>query len=286
MKQLVISQQITSRAEVSLEKYLSDISKIQLISVEEEALLARRIKMGDQRALKEMIQANLRFVISVSKQYQNLGLSLPDLINEGNLGLIKAAHRFDETRGFRFISYAVWWIRHSIIHALADQARIIKLPVYQVGLLNRINRTAVELEQRYEREPTCDELSTELEQDTNDIRNLMNISSQALSLDAPIDQENTSMYELLSDVNSVKPDNSLETESLCTAVEQVVDSLPPREALVIRLFYGLNGYSQHGIDEIATRMDISTTLVRTLREKALDRLRSPKRNKLLKVFLD
>jgi len=286
MRQLKISQQVTSRAEMSLDKYLSDISRLQLIAVEDEATLAKRVKEGDRQALKEIVQANLRFVVSVSKQYQNLGLSLPDLINEGNLGLIKAAYRFDETRGFRFISYAVWWIRQSIIQALADQSRTIRLPAHQISVLNKLNKAATVFEQEYEREPTIAELSSATEQSFDEVKSVMAAANQALSLDAPIGQEdNSCMSDLLSDVHA-SPDNGLERESLCSEVNRVINSLPQREAMVIRLFFGLSGYSQHAVEDIADRLDISSALVRRLKEKALTRLRTAKRGRMLQGYLD
>jgi len=287
MRQLKISQQVTSRAEMSLEKYLSDISKLQLIAVEDEAVLAKRVKEGDRHALKDMVYANLRFVVSVAKQYQNLGLSLPDLINEGNMGLIKAAQRFDETRGFRFISYAVWWIRQSIIQALAEQSRTIRLPAHQINILNKINKAATVFEQEYEREPTISELSLETKQDLDEVTSLMAAANQAVSLDAPVGhEENFCMSDMLPDSNDARPDNALEREALCSEVDRAINSLPQREAMVIRLFFGLSGYSQHAVEDIATRLDISAALVRRLKDKALTRLRSARRGKMLQGFLD
>ena len=287
MRQLKIFQQVTKCSEISFDKYLSDISKHPLLSVEKEAALAKRIKEGDKRALEEIVHANLRFVVSVSKQYQHFGLSLPDLINEGNLGLIKAARRFDETRGFRFISYAVWWIRQSIIQALAEQSRTIRLPAHQINVLNKINKVTSVFEQENEREPTIDELSSAIEQDFDDLKSLMAVTYQALSLDAPIRHEDDfCMSDLLSDNNIAGPDDELEHESLCNEVDRAINFLPDREALVIRLFFGLNGYSQHTIEEIAERMDISMASVRKLKDKALNRLRTTKRVKLLQGDLD
>ncbi len=287
MKQLKISQQMTSRAEMSLDKYLSDISKLQLISADDEATLARQVKTGDKQALEDMVQANLRFVVSVAKQYQYLGLSLPDLINEGNVGLIKAAYRFDETRGFRFISYAVWWIRQAIIQALAEKSRTIKLPMHQIGILNKINKASVLLEQQYEREPTLSEISSAIEQQPDEIKSLIEASNRALSLDEPVSQEDaTCMCDLLSDSSSSSPDINLERESLCDEVNRVLNSLPQREALVISLYFGLNGYSQHPVDAIADRLDISSTLVKRLKNKALTRLKSAKRAQMLQGYLN
>ena len=287
MRQLRISQQVTSCSETSLDKYLSDISKLQLIAVEDEAVLAKRAKEGDRQALKEIVQANLRFVVSVSKQYQNLGLSLPDLINEGNMGLIKAAYRFDETRGFRFISYAVWWIRQSIIQALADQSRTIRLPAHQISILNKLNKAATAFEQEYEREPTIAELSLMTDQSLDEIKSLMLAADQALSLDAPVGQEDDAhMSDFLSDSSDSRPDNGLERESLCNEVDRVLNSLPQREAMVIRLFFGLSGYPQHAVEDIADRLDISSALVRRLKDKALSRLRTARRVKMLQGLLD
>ena len=287
MKQLKISQQVTMRSEMSLDKYLSDISKFQLVVIEDEAALAKRVKEGDRKALVQIIQANLRFVVSVSKQYQNLGLSLPDLINEGNLGLIKAAHRFDETRGFRFISYAVWWIRQSIIQALADQSRTVRLPANQISILNKIHKAVTVFEQENEREPTIAELSLATRQNPEEVKSLMDAANQTLSLDAPLGQEDCScMGDLLPDSNDTSPDKGLEHESLCSEVDRVINSLPPREAIVLRLFFGLNGNSQHAVEDIANRMDISTALVRRLKDNALKRLRTTKRVKVLQGYLD
>ncbi|MDR1865701.1 MAG: RNA polymerase sigma factor RpoD/SigA [Bacteroidales bacterium] len=287
MRQLKISQQITSRSDLSLDKYLSDIAKIQLISVEEEVILSRRIKNGDIEALKKIVQANLRFVVSVSKQYQNLGLSLSDLINEGNVGLIKAAYRFDETRGFRFISYAVWWIRQAILQALAEQARTVRLPTHQINILKRLNKITALLEQQYEREPTIAELASAIEQHPEEIKALISLSGHALSLDAPVREDDTvSIGELITDADSISPDRELEQEALCDEVKRVVDTLPRREAMVIRLFFGLNGCRQQGVEDIAHSMDISTTLVRRLKDKALSHLRSTQRAQNLKVFLE
>ncbi|MDR2036547.1 MAG: RNA polymerase sigma factor RpoD/SigA [Bacteroidales bacterium] len=287
MRQLKISQQITSRSELSLDKYLSDISKLQLISVEEEVALSQRVRAGDMEALKKIVQANLRFVVSVSKQYQNLGLSLPDLINEGNVGLIKAAQRFDETRGFRFISYAVWWIRQSIIQALAEQSRTIRLPSHQITSLKKLQKVAMALEQEYEREPTISEISSAADQQPEEVKSLMSMSGHALSLDAPVAQdEATSMCDLMTDTDSASPDNELELESLCDEVNRALNSLPQREAMVIRMFFGLNGYHQHGVDDIAHTMDISAALVRRLKDRALSRLRTPKRARILKDYLE
>ena len=287
MRQLKISQQITSRSEMSLDKYLSDIAKLQLITVDEEANLAQRVKKGDKDALKEIVQANLRFVVSVAKQYQNLGLSLPDLINEGNMGLIKAAYRFDETRGFRFISYAVWWIRQSIIQALAEQSRTVRLPAHQIEILNKVTKAMAVFEQKNEREPTINELSTVIEQQPDEIKTLMSAANQAVSLDAPLNiDETTCMGDMMSDINGHSPDNDLEIESLCGEVNRALNTLPQREAMVIRLFFGLSGYNQHAVEDIADRLDISSALVRRLKDKALTRLRSARRAKMLKIFLD
>jgi len=287
MRQLKISQQVTKCSEMSLDKYLSDISKHRLLAVEEEVTLAKRIKEGDKQALEEMVHANLRFVVSVSKQYQHLGLSLPDLINEGNLGLIKAAYRFDETRGFRFISYAVWWIRQSIIQALAEQSRIIRLPVHLINTLNKISKATSIFEQEFEREPTIDELSSVIEQNFDELKSVIGVTHLALSLDALIGQEDDFVVDdLLLNDNDAQPDNELEHESLSNEIEHAINSLPQREAMILRLFFGLNDFQQHTIEEIADRMDISVTLVRKLKDKALNRLRTTNRVKLLQGDLD
>ena len=287
MKQLIISQQATTRSEMSLDKYLSDISKFQLVVVDDEAALARRVKEGDRQAFVQIVQANLRFVVSVSKQYQNLGLSLPDLINEGNLGLIKAAHRFDETRGFRFISYAVWWIRQSIMQALADQSRTVRLPAHQISILNKINKAASVFEQENEREPTIAELSFVTDRNPEEVKSLMDAADYTLSLDAPLGLEDSScLCDLLPDSNDSSPDKGLEHESLCSEVNRVINSLPQREAMVLRLFFGLNGNLQHAVDDIAERMNISPALVRRLKDNALKRLRTAKRVEILQGYLN
>ena len=287
MRQLKITKSITNRESASLDKYLQEIGKEELISVEEEVELAQRIKKGDRDALEKLTKANLRFVVSVAKQYQNQGLSLPDLINEGNLGLIKAAEKFDETRGFKFISYAVWWIRQSILQALAEQSRTVRLPAHQIEILNKVTKAMAVFEQKNEREPTINELSTVIEQQPDEIKTLMSAANQAVSLDAPLNiDETTCMGDMMSDINGHSPDNDLEIESLCGEVNRALNTLPQREAMVIRLFFGLSGYNQHAVEDIADRLDISSALVRRLKDKALTRLRSARRAKMLKIFLD
>jgi len=242
MRQLKIIKQVTNRETASLDKYLQEIGKVELITADEEVTLAQRIKQGDQTALEKLTKANLRFVVSVSKQYQNQGLSLPDLINEGNLGLIKAAQRFDETRGFKFISYAVWWIRQSILQALAEQSRIVRLPLNKIGSINKINKAYAKLEQQYEREPNVEEIATLLEISENEVKESIKNSGRHVSMDAPLiqDEDNT-MYDVLKGEESTTPENGLLYESLKREIERAVSTLTQREADVIRLYFGLNG---------------------------------------------
>src|SRR6201987_2202864 len=242
MRQLKITKQVTNRETASLDKYLQEIGRVDLITAEEEVELARKIKQGDENALTRLVKANLRFVVSVSKQYQNQGLSLPDLINEGNLGLIKAAQRFDETRGFKFISYAVWWIRQSILQALAEQSRIVRLPLNKVGLTNKISKTFSELEQKYEREPSPDELAEVLELTTSEVVDTLKISGRHISMDAPFVQgEENSLLDVLENEGEVTPDSELMNDSLRKEVQRALSTLTQREADVITLYFGLNG---------------------------------------------
>ncbi|NUM51289.1 MAG: RNA polymerase sigma factor RpoD/SigA [Flavobacteriales bacterium] len=287
MRQLKIAKQITSRETVSLDKYLHEIGKVSLISAEEEVDLAKRIKEGDVAALEKLTNANLRFVVSVSKQYQNQGLSLPDLINEGNLGLIKAAQRFDETRGFKFISYAVWWIRQAILQALAEQARIVRLPLNKIGGINKINKTFAMLEQEFEREPTPDEIAQILEVSVEEIKDSMRSIGRHVSMDAPIstDEDSGSMYELMEAEDSPCPDKELELESLKKEIERALSSLSVREAEVVRLFYGLNGSTPLSLDEIGEKYELSRERVRQIKEKAIRRLKKATCCKHLKGFL-
>ncbi|GAB4383443.1 MAG: sigma-70 family RNA polymerase sigma factor [Salibacteraceae bacterium] len=288
MRQLKITQQITNRETASLDKYLTEIGREGLITAEEEVELARRIKQGDQQALAKLVRANLRFVVSVSKQYQNQGLSLPDLINEGNLGLIKAAQRFDETRGSKFISYAVWWIRQSILQALAEQARIVRLPLNKIGNINKINRAYAKLEQEYEREPTVDELSAALELPENDVKQNLKNNRRHVSMDAPLpgaDEDDRNMYDLLEGDREHNPESSLLNESLRKEIERSLATLSEREADVIRLYFGLTGKHPMTLEEIGEMFDLTRERVRQIKEKGIRRLRHTSRSKLLKAYL-
>jgi RNA polymerase primary sigma factor len=286
MRQLKIIKQVTNRETPSLDKYLHEIAKVDLVTAEEEVELARRIKNGDTVALEILIKANLRFVVSVSKQYQNQGLSLPDLINEGNLGLIKAAQRFDETRGFKFISYAVWWIRQSILQALAEQARIVRLPLNKIGYINKINRTFSELEQKFEREPTVLEIARALEIAPKDVKDSIKTSGRHLSMDAPInpDEEGT-MYDLILNDDIPEPDKELLNESLRKEIERALSTLTYREANIVRLYFGLNGKHPHTLEEIGETFSLTRERVRQIKEKAIKRLKHSTRNKILKTYL-
>ncbi len=286
MRQLKIAKQVTNRDTASLDKYLQEIGRVDLISPEEEVDLARRIKEGDQAALEKLVKANLRFVVSVAKQYQNQGLTLPDLINEGNLGLIKAAKRFDETRGFKFISYAVWWIRQSILQALAEQARIVRLPLNKIGSINKINRTFSELEQQFEREPSAGEIAELLEMNEQEVKDSILSSGRHISMDAPLqDGEEGDMYDVMGSGDSPAPDNGLMNESLRGEIERSLASLTPREADVVRLFFGLGGEQAMTLEEIGLRFDLTRERVRQIKEKAIRRLKHNNRCKMLKGYL-
>jgi len=286
MRQLKIIKQVTNRETVSLDKYLHEIGKVELLTTEEEVNLARKLKEGDKAALDQLVKANLRFVVSVSKQYQNQGLSLPDLINEGNLGLIKAAKRFDETRGFKFISYAVWWIRQAILQALAEQARIVKLPLNKIGSINKVNRAFTELEQKFEREPSIEELSEVLELAPDDIKEALKSSNRHISMDAPISQdEESTMYDVLLSNESPSPDRGLLNDSLRKEIERALATLTPREASIIRLYFGLNGKHPHTLEEIGEELDLTRERVRQIKEKAIKRLKQTTRSKVLKSYL-
>lgn len=286
MRQLKIIKQVTNRETASLDKYLHEIGKVDLLSAEEEVELARNVRKGDNLALEKLIKANLRFVVSVSKQYQNQGLSLPDLINEGNLGLIKAAKRFDETRGFKFISYAVWWIRQSILQALAEQARIVRLPLNKIGSINKINRALSELEQKYEREPSVDEISQAIELAPNDIKEAMRSAGRHVSMDAPLtDGEDGDMYEVLLSKDNPGPDSSLLNDSLRKEIERALSSLTEREASIIRLYFGLNGKHPYTLEEIGEEFNLTRERVRQIKEKAIKRLKNTTRSKILKTYL-
>jgi len=286
MRQLKISKQITNRESQSLDKYLQEIGKVDLLAPDEEVTLAQRIKQGDQLALEKLTKANLRFVVSVAKQYQNQGLSLGDLINEGNLGLIKAAQRFDETRGFKFISYAVWWIRQSILQALAEQSRIVRLPLNRVGSLNKISKTFSELEQKFEREPTPDELAEVLEVSPNEIIDTLKISGRHVSMDAPFVQgEDNTLLDVLENDSEGTPDSGLMNDSLRREVQRALSTLTQRESDVITLHFGLNGEHPMTLEEIGEKFDLTRERVRQIKEKAIRRLRHTSRSKALKPYL-
>ena len=275
MRQLKITKQITNRETASLDMYLQDIGRVELITADEEVVLAQKIKQGDQLALDKLVKANLRFVVSVSKQYQNQGLSLPDLINEGNMGLIKAAQRFDETRGFKFISYAVWWIRQSILQALAEQSRIVRLPLNKIGAINKINKTFAKLEQELEREPIAEEISEILDILPADIRDIMRNQVRHMSMDAPLGnlEDGGSMYELLENKHEAAPDNDLIIESLRSEINRALTALTAREADVVRLYYGLSGSHSHSLEEIGEKFELTRERVRQIKEKAVRRLK-------------
>jgi RNA polymerase primary sigma factor len=286
MRQLKISKQITNRESQSLDKYLQEIGKVDLITADEEVQLAKRIQAGDQRALEKLTKANLRFVVSVAKQYQNQGLTLGDLINEGNLGLIKAGQRFDETRGFKFISYAVWWIRQSILQALAEQSRIVRLPLNRVGSLNKISKAFSQLEQQFEREPTAEELAEVLDMTINDVEDTMKVSGRHVSMDAPFaDGEENSLLDVLTDEDQIRPDNSLMSESLRREVERALTTLTKREADVLRFYFGLGGIPPLTLEEIGDKFSLTRERVRQIKEKSIRRLRNTSRSKALKVYL-
>lgn len=286
MRQLRITKQVTNRDTQSLDKYLHEIGKVELLTAEEEVELARRIRNGDDVALSKLIKSNLRFVVSVSKQYQNQGLSLPDLINEGNLGLIKAANRFDETRGFKFISYAVWWIRQSILQALAEQARIVRLPLNKIGSLNKINKVLAKLEQKFEREPTADEIAKILEISPKDVKNALKTSGRHVSMDAPIaDGEDGNLYDVMYNKDLPGPDKNLLTDSLRKEIERVLTALSKREAEILRLYFGLNGVPPSTLEEIGEKFDLTRERVRQIKEKAIRRLKHTSRSKILKTYL-
>ncbi len=286
MRQLKITKQVTNRETASLDKYLQEIGKVDLITAEEEVNLARKIKQGDQLALEKLTKANLRFVVSVAKQYQNQGLTLPDLINEGNLGLIKAAQRFDETRGFKFISYAVWWIRQSILQALAEQSRIVRLPLNKIGSINKINKAYAQLEQEHERQPSAEEIGNMLEMSENDVKESMRNSGRHVSMDAPlVDGEDSNLYDVLRSAESPNPDADLLNESLRTEIERSLATLTPREADVIRLYFGLSGQHPMTLEEIGETFDLTRERVRQIKEKAIRRLKHTSRSKILKTYL-
>ncbi|MFA7490614.1 MAG: RNA polymerase sigma factor RpoD/SigA [Mariniphaga sp.] len=286
MRQLKITKQVTNRDTLSLDKYLHDIGKVELLTSEKEVELAKRIRKGDREALKILVNANLRFVVSVSKQYQNQGLSLPDLINEGNLGLIKAAERFDETRGFKFISYAVWWIRQSILQALAEQSRIVRLPLNKIGSINRINKAFNKLEQEFQREPTVEEVSNLMESTTDVVEDALNFSSIYVSMDAPLhDEELTNMYDILLNEDSPSPDSELISLSLRKEIERLLSTLSAREGNILKHYFGLNGLPSHTLEEIGEKFDLTRERVRQIKERAIRKLKNQYRNRLLKAYL-
>ena len=286
MRQLKITKQVTNRETASLDKYLQEIGKVELITADEEVELAQRIRQGDLAALEKLTKANLRFVVSVSKQYQNQGLSLPDLINEGNLGLIKAARRFDETRGFKFISYAVWWIRQSILQALAEQSRIVRLPLNKIGSINKINKTYAKLEQEFEREPNAEEIAEVLDLTEAEVKESMKNAGRHVSMDAPLVQdEDNNMYDVLKSDEVVTPETQLLYESLRKEIDRAISTLTQREADVVRLYFGLNGGHPMTLEEIGEKFDLTRERVRQIKEKAIRRLKHTSRSKILKSYL-
>ena len=288
MRQLKITKQVTNRETASLDKYLQEIGRVDLITAEEEVELAQKIKAGDKVALERLTKANLRFVVSVAKQYQNQGMSLPDLINEGNVGLIKAAERFDETRGFKFISYAVWWIRQSILQALAEQARIVRLPLNKIGTINKINKAFSELEQRLERSPSAEEMAEFLEISVADVRNSVNNNGRHVSMDAPLidgDESSSSMYDVLENDSLPGPEKNLVLDSLRKDIERSLSTLTAREGDVVRLYFGLNGKSPLTLEEIGDRFELTRERVRQIKEKAIRRLKHTSRNRMLQSYL-
>lgn len=285
MRQLKITKSITNRESASLDKYLQEIGREELVSPEEEVELAQRIRKGDQKALEKLTRANLRFVVSVAKQYQNQGLSLPDLINEGNLGLIKAAEKFDETRGFKFISYAVWWIRQSILQALAEQSRIVRLPLNQVGSLNKINKALGKFEQENERQPSTDELAEMIDIPKDKIADTLRVSGRHVSVDAPfVEGEDNSLLDVLPNDDSPSADRGLTNESLSTEIERALQILTPREREIIKSFFGI-GCQEMTLEEIGERLDLTRERVRQIKEKAIRKLKKPAASKLLKTYL-
>lgn len=286
MRQLKITKQVTNRETPSLDKYLHEIGKVKLVTTEEEVVLAKKIKQGDQKALETLVNANLRFVVSVAKQYQNQGLTLPDLINEGNLGLIKAAQRFDETRGFKFISYAVWWIRQSILQALAEQARIVRLPLNKIGCINKVNNTFARLEQEFHREPTSEEIAEVLDLAPKDVKEALKVTSRHISMDAPLkkDEDNT-LYDILLEKDTESPDAQLLNDSLRKEIERSLSTLSTREADIIRLYYGLSGEPPYSLEEIGKLFNLTRERVRQIKEKGIKRLKHTYRSKILKSYL-
>ncbi|WP_047548084.1 RNA polymerase sigma factor RpoD/SigA [Psychroserpens sp. Hel_I_66] len=286
MRQLKITKQVTNRESKSLDKYLQDISKLPMITAEEEVELAQRIREGDQVALDKLTTANLRFVVSVAKQYQNQGLTLPDLINEGNAGLVKAAKRFDETRGFKFISYAVWWIRQAILQALAEQSRIVRLPLNKIGSINKINKAFSFLEQTHQRPPSAQEIAQELDMTLSEVKQSLKNSGRHLSMDAPLKEgETSSLYDVVKSGESPNPDMQLMKESLNVEINRALDTLSQKESDVIRLNFGLSDEPPMTLDEIGATFDLTRERVRQIREKGIKRLRQDSKSKILKTYL-
>lgn len=287
MRQLKITRQITNRQEISIDKYLMEVSKIDLLNPDEEVSLIKRIRKGDKQAFDRLINSNLRFVVSVAKQYQNQGLSFPDLINEGNIGLIKAAQRFDETRGFKFISYAVWWIRQSILQALADQARLVRLPLNKIGAINKVNSAFQILEQKLQREPSEDEIATQIDLNTSDVKQAIGATRRHVSMDAPLstDEEKGTMYDVFQKDEDDSPDESLMDESLHKEIETSLSTLHPREAEIIKLFFGIGVERSNSLEEIGQKVGLTKERVRQIRERALRKLKQQHRNKRLRSYL-
>lgn len=286
MRQLKITQSITKRDSITLDKYLQEIGKEQLINADEEVVLAKKIRDGDQAALEKLTKANLRFVVSVAKQYQGQGMTLPDLINEGNLGLIKAAKRFDETRGFKFISYAVWWIRQSIIQAISEQSRMVRLPLNKIGAISKINKGASALEQQLEREASAQEISEFLDLPEQEVSNVLHMNTRHVSVDAPFqDGEDHGLLDVMINEDSPKADKALIVESLRAEINRSLATLTDRESEVIKMFYGIDGYREISLEEIGTKFDLTRERVRQIKEKAIKRLKNNTRSKLLKTYL-
>ncbi|AIY15425.1 MULTISPECIES: sigma-70 family RNA polymerase sigma factor [Cellulophaga] len=286
MRQLKIIKQVTNRESKSLDKYLQDISKIDLITANEEVDLAQRIREGDQVALEKLTTANLRFVVSVAKQYQNQGLTLPDLINEGNVGLVKAAKRFDETRGFKFISYAVWWIRQAILQALAEQSRIVRLPLNKIGSINKIKKAFSYLEQAHERPPSAEEIAKELEMTVSEVQQSLKNTGRHVSMDAPLKEgEDSNLYNVIGSGESPNPDKQLLQQSLNIEINRALETLSQREADVVKLYYGIGDQHSMTLEEIGQTFDLTRERVRQIREKAIRKLKHNSRSKILKTYL-
>jgi len=288
MRQLKITPSITNRDSASLEKYLQEIGKESMIAPSEEPILAQKIRAGDAAALDKLVRANLRFVVSVAKQYQNQGLSLLDLINEGNLGLIKAAKKFDETKGFKFISYAVWWIRQSILQALAEQARIVRLPLNKLGALNKIKKAFVQLEQKFEREPSAEELSQILEMSEDQVSDTLGVSGRAVSVDAPFDSKDdqSNLLDVLSNPNSPSADTQMIAESMQQDIIRSLNTLPPKESDVLKLFYGIGHQRAHTLEEISMKLEMTRERVRQIKDNGIKRLRHNSRSRLLRTYFE